>query len=316
MPEQPLALDPASHWLVPWAFPGDGFEPPALPHLNALLARLRERETDADDGLSLSPPHERALARARGLPLRDGALPWAALQSERPELAQAWVHPVHLQVGTGQVTLQTAEQAGDFGAEASRELFEALAPLCAEDGVTLLFDSPTRWRAQGERLAGLACASLDRVSGRSLATWLPQGPQAPWLQRLMNEAQMLFYTHRVNDAREAARQLPINGVWFSAPGALAPGSSPAPAPHTDERLRAPALAGDARSWARAFTELDTECFAPLQDRLRRGEPVALTLCGERAAITLRSARPSFTQTLQRLLGLGARVSAADLLKTL
>lgn len=316
MLEQPLALDPASHWLVPWAFPGDGFEPPALPHLQALLAQLRESERDADDGLSLSPPHERALARARGLPLRDGALPWAALQSERPELAQAWVHPVHLQVGTGQVTLQTAEQAGDFGAEASRELFEALAPLCAEDGVTLLFDSPTRWRAQGERLAGLACASLDRVSGRSLATWLPQGAQAPWLQRLMNEAQMLFYTHRVNDAREAARQLPINGVWFSAPGALAPGTALTPAPRTDERLRAPALAGDALGWARAFAELDAECFAPLQDRVRRGEPVALTLCGERAALTLRSARPSFTQTLQRLLGLGARVSAADLLKTL
>src|SRR5690606_31378164 len=112
------ALDPASHWLVPWAFPGDGFEPPALPHLNALLAQLRETARDADDGLSLSPPHERALARARGLPLHDGALPWAALDSERPHEAQAWVHPVHLQVGTGQVTLQSAEQVGDLDAEA------------------------------------------------------------------------------------------------------------------------------------------------------------------------------------------------------
>jgi hypothetical protein len=316
MPEQPLVLDPASHWLVPWAFPGDGFQPPALPHLDALLAQLREAARDADDGLSLSPPHERALARARGLPLRDGALPWAALHSDRPELAQAWVHPVHLQVGTGQVSLQTAEQAGDFGAEASRALFEAFAPLCAEDGVTLHFDSPTRWRAQGERLAQLACASLDRVSGRSLAGWLPQGPQAPWLQRLMNEAQMLFYTHRVNDQREAARLLPINGVWFSAPGAVAPGTVPAPAPHIDERLRAPALAGDAPSWARAFTELDAGLFPDLLQRVRRGEPVALTLCGERAALSLCSARPSFTQKLQRALGLRARASASELLKTL
>jgi hypothetical protein len=219
-------------------------------------------------------------------------------------------------VGTGQVTLQNAEQVGDLDAEASRALFDALAPLCAEDGVLLSFDSPTRWRAQGHRLAGLVCASLDRVSGRSLAGWMPGGEQAPWLQRLMNEAQMLFYTHRVNDAREAARQLPINGVWFSAPGALPPQTPLAPPPRLDDRLRAPALAGDVVSWARAFTELDSDTFEPLLQSVRRGEPVALTLCGERVALTLRSSRPSFTQKLQRALGLGARVSADQLLKTL
>ena len=311
-----MALDPASHWLVPWASCDSGLVPPALPHLNALLSHLREASRDSDDGLSLSPPHERALARARGLPLRDGALPWAALDSPSPHEAQAWVHPVHLQVGTGQVTLQTAEQLGDLDAEASRALFDALAPLCAEDGVALSFNSPTRWHARGERLGDLACASLDRVSGRSLATWLPQGAQAPWLQRLMNEAQMLFYTHRVNDAREAARRLPLNGVWFSAPGALAPGVALAPAPNIDDRLRAPALAGDAAAWASAFAALDAGCFAALLQRVRRGEPVALTLCGERAAITLHSARPSFSQRLTRALGLGARIDAHELLKTL
>jgi hypothetical protein len=318
MPDQPLALDPASHWLVPWANPGAGFEPPALPHLNALLALLREVQRDSDDGLSLSPPHERALARARGLPLRDGALPWAALESAQPELPQAWVHPVHLQVGTGQVSLQTTEQLGDVDAEDSRALFDALAPLCAEDGVTLRFDSPERWHAQGERLGQLACASLDRVSGRSLATWLPRGEQAPWLQRLMNEAQMLFYTHPVNDRREAARRLAINGIWFSAPGALAPALalSLAPAPHIDERLRAPALAGDVRAWARAFSELDADCFASLLARARRGETLALTLCGETAASSWLSTRPSFTQRLSRLLGLRPRDSAHELLKTL
>src|SRR5690606_3948408 len=151
---------------------------------------------------------------------RDGALPWAALASDEPHTPHAWVHPVHLQVGNGQVMLQSAEQAGGLDADASRALLGALAPLRAADGVALHFDSPTRWLARGERLGELACASLDRVSGRSLAAWLPRGAQARWLQRLQSEAQMLFYTHRVNDAREAARRPPINGVWFSAPGAL------------------------------------------------------------------------------------------------
>ncbi|NIM42738.1 MAG: hypothetical protein GTN84_05015 [Hydrogenophaga sp.] len=316
MPDEPLVLDPAHHWLVPFAAPLEGEDPPALPALDALLALLREVARDADDGLSLSPPHERALARAQGLPLRDGALPWAALASDTPHTPQAWVHPVHLQVGTGQVTLQTAEQAGGLDEAESRALFDALAPLCTEDGIELRFDGPTRWLARGERLGALACASLDRVSGRSLATWLPQGEQARWLQRLQSEAQMLFYTHRVNDVREAARRLPINGVWFSAPGAVDGGTRLRPAPTVSDRLRAAALAGDAEGWRRAFSALDQSLFTPLLERARRGQPLALTLCGERAALTLVAERPGLAQRFTRALGLRSRARAQDLLKTL
>lgn len=316
MPDEPLVLDPAHHWLVPFAAPHEGADPPDLPALDALLALLREAALDADDGLSLSPPHERAQARAQGLPLRDGALPWAALASDAPHAPQAWVHPVHLQVGTGQVTLQTAEQAGGLDESESRALFDALAPLCAEDGVDLRFDSPTRWLARGERLGALACASLDRVSGRSLATWLPRGEQARWLQRLQSEAQMLFYTHRVNDAREATRRLPINGVWLSAPGAVGDIARLRPPPRIEDSLRPAALAGDAGGWRRAFTALDQSLFTPLLARARRGEPLALTLCGEHAALTLVAERPGLAQRFARALGLRPRARAHDLLKTL
>lgn len=316
MPDEPLVLDPAHHWLVPFAALGGAIEPPALPALDALLAHLREAARDGDDGLSLSPPHERALARARGLPPRDGALPWAALASDTPHAPQAWVHPVHLQVGMDQVMLQRAEQAGGLGADESRALFAAFEPLCAEDGVELLFDEPTRWRARGERLRDLACASLDRVSGRSLAAWLPRGEPARWLQRLQSEAQMLFYTHRVNDAREAARRLPINGLWFSAPGALDAHTRLRPPPQVDDSLRAAALGGDLEAWRRAATALDHSLFAPLLDRARRGEPLALTLCGERAAVTLLAERPGLARRLARAVGLRPRASAQDLLKNL
>lgn len=180
----------------------------------------------------------------------------------------------------------------------------------------LLFDEPTRWRARGERLGALACASLDRVSGRSLAAWLPRGEQARWLQRLQSEAQMLFYTHRVNDAREAARRLPINGLWFSAPGAVDAGTALRPPPHTDDSLRAAALAGDVDAWRRAFVALDQSLFPPLLDRAQRGEPLALTLCGERAALTLVADRPGLAQRLARAVGLRPRPNAHDLLKTL
>src|SRR5438093_12287478 len=46
-----------------------------LPHLDALLARLTPSQRDEGDELSLTTPHERALARAIGLVGDDGRLP-------------------------------------------------------------------------------------------------------------------------------------------------------------------------------------------------------------------------------------------------
>lgn len=314
----PPAPDSEQHWVVPFAAIGTGDarpEWPALPQLQALLPRLRETQRSDGNETTYTAPHERAQASARGVPLRDGHWPGAALHSDDPHAPQAWVHPVHLQVGMGEVTLQAAELFG-LDEAASRALFDALAPLCAEDGVTLHFEQATRWRASGARLRGLRCASIDRVSGRSIAPWLPEGNEARWLQRLMSEAQMLFYTHAVNDAREAARQLPVNGVWFSAAGAVEPGVTARPAPALADDLRAHALRGDAAAWRAAWQALDASLMARLHERALRGEAFALTLCGERNAVTLEPAMPTTGQRLARALGLARTPSLQDLLTTL
>ena len=81
-------------------------------------------------------------------------------------------------------------------------------------------------------------------------------------------------------------------------------------------LREAALRDDAAAWTAAWSELDAREGERLLAALARREPVRLTLCGERAALSLCSARPSFTQKLQRALGLRARASASELLKTL
>lgn len=254
-----------------------------LPTLSALLARLQSTAEHGTDEFSLSPPHEHALAWARGLPAVDGQLPWAALDSAEPGLPQAWFHPAHFQVGMDHVSLVPAEHLGLDDTHA-RPLFDALAPLCAEDGVGLRYLGPTRWLASGERLRGLACASLDRVAGRSIAPWQPQGEGAAWLKRLQSEAQMLFYTHPVNDAREAARQAIVNGFWASGAGAHA-GAALAPSPVVDDRLREAALRADWAAWQQAWAQLDATAIKALLEAARRGDPVTLTLCGERCAQT-------------------------------
>jgi hypothetical protein len=93
------------------------------------------------DDHSLSPPHERALARALGLPAADGRIPWAAAQSDTPTAPQAWFSLCHFQVGMDQVTLLPGAQLGLDDAD-SRALFEAFAPLCAEDGLTCAGTAP------------------------------------------------------------------------------------------------------------------------------------------------------------------------------
>ena len=269
-----------------------------LPHLSALLARLSPGVTDKGGDHDFSTPHERALAGALGVPEGsdeptdepiDGMLPWAALDSDAPHQPQAWFTPCHFQIGMDQVTLQTAGQLA-LGDDHSRPLFEALAPFCAEDGITLNYESPTRWRARGEPLRHLRCASLDRVSGRSVADWTPDtaagGAGAQLLKRLQSEAQMLFYTHPVNDQREAAREPIINGFWVHGAGVLPEGfHARAPTPEMPQSLRLAALRADWAAWQQAWELLDTSHFQPLLQRARQGAPVTLTLCGERNAQT-------------------------------
>lgn len=289
MPSLRPEPDAAQHLLVPFASASapecrallSGL---ALPHLSRLLAALTPLPLDSGSDHSLSAPHERALAGLLGLPATDGRIPWAAAASEQPTQPQAWLAPCHFQVGMDQVTLLPAEQIGLDAAD-SRALFDALAPFCAEDGMALAFESATRWRASGEPLRDLVCASLDRVSGRSVADWTPNQGRSALITRLQSEAQMLFYTHAVNDRREAARQTIVNGFWVHGAGALAQAPKPVQPPTQPDGLRQAALRGDWPAWQQAWMALDGHEIAQALAHLRMGGQVTLTLCGERHAQT-------------------------------
>lgn len=292
-----------AHLIVPYAatsahLPGPDHAAPALPPLpglSRLLALLEPLGRDAGDEYSLSPPHERAWARALGLPSGDGAIPWAAWQAGVTHCACAWFSPCHWQAGMDQVTLQPADGL-ELSEADSRALLEALRPWAEEDGLTLHFENATRWRAEGEVFADLACASLDRVAHRRVDLWLPDArrqPRARALLRLQSEAQMLFYSHPVNDERAARGLALINGFWISGGGVWDGQAISQPAPELDQRLRQPALRGDLAGWGRAWEQIDQSAIAALLERTQAGEPVQLTLCGERHAQTWASPdRPS------------------------
>jgi hypothetical protein len=293
MPALPLAPESSRHLLVPFAAASapecQALLPKlALPRLTQLLCLLTEQAPDRGGDEALSPPHERALARTLGLPVADGCIPWVAAQSAAPTVPQAWFSPCHYQVGMEMVQLLPGSQLELPEAE-SRALFDAFAPLCAEDGITLRFESATDWHASGEPLRDIACASLDRVSGRQVNAWMTESPANPaggqLLKRLQSEAQMLFYTHPVHDARTARGLLPVNGFWVHGAGALDTVPALNEAPAMPETLRQAALRADWVAWKTAWTALDAAEIGGLLDAAQRGETVTLTLCGERHART-------------------------------
>jgi len=279
-----------------------------LPHLQQLLKKLGSPAMDAGDESSLSPPHERALARAVGLPVTDGQIAWAALQA-RQQLASAtgdtagtawaFVTLCHWQVNTHHVAMSQLPLP-ELTAADSADLMTAMRPYFAEDGITLHADQPGRWLAQGAVFANLATAATERVMGRNLEPWMPASPQAAPLRRLQNEMQMLLYTHPVNDARTQRGLPPVNSLWFSDTGAL-PANYPMPPaqaqPVVVDTLRQPALSDNWPSWAQAWQELDAAHVKSLLQLTNQGQPVQLTLCGERSSMRWHSHSSSVWQNL-------------------
>lgn len=303
------------HLLIPFAFCSSegcrqALTPLKLPNLEKLLRRLTPQPMDSGDESSLSPPHERALARALNLPVADGLIPWAALQAQTtlatPEAGSAWafITPCHWRTGSKHVAMGGVPLP-DFAAQESQALLAAMQPYFSEDGISLHYEKPERWLARGDVFNDLATASLDRVVGRDVAHWLPAASSAIPLQRLQSEMQMLLYHHPVNDGR-AARGVPIvNSFWISGTGALPPlpyQAGTAPKPVLVTSLREAALGENWPAWAQAWQALDaTECAALLAT-LNQGGSFELTLCGERSAQTFMARPPSILKNFLSLFG--------------
>ena len=256
------------------------------PHLSRLLARLTPTERTGSDEYSLSPPHDLALAAALGWRATDGCLPFAARQAAADGVdvglqPLGLLTPAHWHLASDHVSLVSPAELA-LNEHESRALLDAVRPLFESEGWRLEYAAPLRWYGAHEMLRDLPCAALDRVIGRNVDVWIPPDPRARQVRRLQSEVQMLLYNHPLNDEREARGALTVNSFWLSGCG-LRQGESPAPDLHVDEALRASALAGDWAAWAEAWRALDAGALRALLQRAERGEPAALTLCGERHA---------------------------------
>lgn len=319
-------MSDGSHLLIPFAACGDAgcrgtLAGLALPHLVRLVARLSPAGVDDAGERAFSMPHERVLARECGMQhAADGLLPFAAWelrQSGRDPGADAWawVTPCHWRVGTDHIFMLHPQELR-LDADESQALLAAMRPYFEQDGLALSYDAPTRWLARGPLFGRLPCASLDRVMNRVIDPWMPSGDAGKPLRRLQQEMQMLLYTHPVNEERSRGGQLPVNSFWVSGNGALPAGAATAPPAglRLTNALRDAALRGDWPAWGAAWQQLDARDCARLEEALERGEPVALTLCGDHRARTWRSAPGGAWR--RRIASVFSRPRAPDLLADL
>ena len=302
------------HLIIPYAASQAFMDPAAwlglkLPHLQTLLSLLqRQKALQDSEDLALHMPHERLLAEALGWARDSAALPWAAWhsaqQGQPSAKPQAWMTPCHWQVGMDQVVM--LDPASLFlSDDESQQLLQAMQPFLQEDGLQVTWHSALAWHAQGDMLAEMPTASLDRVIGQNVKPWMPDSPSAHHaarpLQRLQSEMQMLLYNHPVNDAREARRQHTVNAFWLHGAGTLLAGSGALVQPVVmPDALRAGALRGDLQAWQQAWQQLDATAVADLLEHFKVTGQATLSLCSEHAAHTYQAAPATWHQRITRL----------------
>lgn len=294
------------HLIIPYAASQSLQGPEALtglqlPYLQHLLTVVQRQLVlkDSDEAL-LHMPHERLHAQALGWGQEASTLPWAAWQTRRTgNTPQAWMTPCHWQIGMDQVVM--LDPASLFlSDEESQQLLQAMQPFLQEDGLQVTWHSALKWHVQGEGLADLATASLDRVIGQNVKPWIPVGPAARPLQRLQSEMQMLLYNHPVNDARDARRQITVNSFWLHGAGTWAAAEAePSQRLEIPEALRHSALRGDVQTWRQAWQTLDATVLAELLAHFKATGQATLSLCSEHTAHTYTAAPAAWHQRTQR-----------------
>lgn len=306
------------HTLITYAAPPgphcqDALKRLELPYLAKLLATLSPIGWLHGEATDLTPLAERLKAHAAGLEGADGLIPWAADEARQRGMTGlhgtrgwAWITPCHWTIHSDHVEMSDPVHLALTPHDAD-QLFQAMQPFFAEDGITLFTPAPghshSRWLAQGEVFVDLPTASLDRVSGQRVDDWIPRQEQAKTLRRLQNEMQMLLYTHAINDQRARYKLPAVNAFWVSGTGTPAETWTPRSTnpPSMRDALRLPALQDDAAAWVTAWHALDGSTLAHDLKRLQQKEAVQLTLCSETRAVTLAPQPLSLWQRAQRRL---------------
>ena len=132
-----------------------------------------------------------------------------------------WFHadPVHLQADMDHAILRDSHGL-DLNLEESEALITELNAHFQQDGIRFLINDKDSWFININDHEKISTTPVHDVISRNVYSFMPQGEDALYWKKVMNEVQMLLYQSQVNAQREENNKLPINGVWFWGEGDL------------------------------------------------------------------------------------------------
>ena len=206
----PHLLSPLALWKRDF-----GFEPQSqylLPFINNSVAQAVPVQ-----GL------EKTLLYISGYPDAEN-LPWAAIRyafdtgvpPESVTEALLCADPVYLESHLEGVNLKQVLKATP---EEANALLDTLNTHLAQDNLQLITTRSEHWylKALSETIDFPKTSPASQALGQNIRDYLPQSTNLYW-RRLINELQMLLYTHPINQQRERLKQVPINSVWLWGEG--------------------------------------------------------------------------------------------------
>lgn len=279
----PFALPPSEH-------AKDLLAELQLPGFARLLAHAKRGQQQKSAAFAPALPHEQYLAKS----MADNSPPVAKAAMQILDIAEHghWflLQAASLHIARDHLLLTDRRQLGLSDAE-SRSLFDIARPFINDSGFDLRYGDAGNWFLRADAWKGLRTCTPDAACGHNIDIWLPTGEGERAWRKLLNELQMLWHTHPVNDAREARGARRINSAWlWGGADEVRPSAAltllarlalnqhqPQSEPALLDSLIAPALAGEWANWLHEFAQLEQTCFAPLCAALKQSQINNVTL---------------------------------------
>lgn len=246
--------------------------PKTAPTLTRWLARGRARVTAVDPAQTLCTAEEFWQLQSWGFRARPGQHVSAGLgplyaklatKSAADAGAAVWLAElVHVAPSRDGAALIPAAQL-NITMEQSEALLLSAQALLADTPYSLQAFQAGHWQVSLPDDYAPACPSPTLVSRGAVNDWWSQDMAGrPW-RRLINELQMLWFDHPVNQQRARQGELAVNSLWLFG-GAHSDQLDARPAAEhmrVFDVLREPALRQDWGYWLQMLGQLDAEYFA-------------------------------------------------------
>ncbi len=126
--------------------------------------------------------------------------------------------PVHIRVGTRAAGLVAPTELGLDRSDADA-LVATIVDAMGWPAAKLVAPVPDRWYLHDTGWQPVEAVAPAIAAAGDPSRFLPRGPGAAPLQRLMSEIQIVLNDHPVNRSRLRQGQLPVNSVWLWGGGA-------------------------------------------------------------------------------------------------